>query len=63
VLPDLVTRNDAGELLTVRYDQLMPLLLSEVQAQRRELETERKKNAELEEKITELKRLGARQSQ
>ena len=45
--PDLVTRTDNGEVLTVRYDQLVPLLLNELQRQHR-------KNEELEARLAKL---------
>jgi hypothetical protein len=35
--PDLVTRNARGEVESVRYQNLTPLLLNEVQHQQREL--------------------------
>ncbi len=37
VMPQLVVHDDQGEINTVRYDQLVPLLLNEVQQLRKEL--------------------------
>jgi len=38
IYPELVIRDDAGTIQGVRYDELAPLLLSEVQQQQRELQ-------------------------
>ena len=38
IYPELVIRDDAGAIQGVRYDELAPLLLSEVQQQQRELQ-------------------------
>jgi hypothetical protein len=37
VYPDLVTRSASGEVQTVKYQELIPLLLNELQRQRQEL--------------------------
>jgi len=41
VYPDLVIRDETGKIQGVRYDELAPILLKEVQQQRRALQTER----------------------
>jgi hypothetical protein len=40
VYPDLVVRNEAGEVETVQYHKLTPMLLNEVQRLRRELDAQ-----------------------
>ena len=40
VYPELVTRNEAGEIEGVRYEALTPLLLKEVQGQHQQLATQ-----------------------
>ena len=50
VYPELVIRDDAGKVQGVRYDELAPMLLNEVQSQRREL-------AELKRETADLKRM------
>ena len=40
VYPDLVIRNAAGTIQGVRYDELAPLLLNEVQQQQHEMQSE-----------------------
>jgi Chaperone of endosialidase len=42
VYPDLVARNKDGEVETVMYQFLAPMLLNEVQKQRREIDEQRK---------------------
>jgi hypothetical protein len=37
VYPELVMRTAAGEVQTVRYQELIPMLLNELQRQQREL--------------------------
>lgn len=43
VMPELVVRDEHGEILTVRYNELIPLLLNEVQQLRREVNELRNK--------------------
>src|SRR6185295_6406764 len=38
VLPELVTRTAAGEVQTVRYQELIPMLLNELQRQQQEFQ-------------------------
>jgi hypothetical protein len=40
--PELVIRDDTGEIQGVRYDELAPMLLNEVQQQRVELEAQQR---------------------
>jgi hypothetical protein len=47
VYPELVIRDDAGKIQGVRYDELAPLLLNEVQSQGRELAELKRQTAEL----------------
>jgi hypothetical protein len=42
VYPDLVVRNDKGEIDSVQYHELAPMLLNELQKQHREIEALRK---------------------
>src|SRR5262249_34842049 len=62
VYPELVTRNAKGEIEGVRYDELTPLLLNELQhqqqvqaQQRQELETLQAQNARQQEGIAALR--------
>lgn len=59
VYPELVTRNEAGAIEGVRYEELTPMLLNEVQKQQRalasqraEIEMLRQQFAQLREKVT-----------
>jgi cell division FtsZ-interacting protein ZapD len=45
VYPELVIRNETGRIDGVRYDELAPMLLNEVQQQQRKLAAEAEKNA------------------
>ncbi len=49
VYPELVVRDDAGNIEGVRYDRLAPILLSEVQEQQRQLGDLKQQLAELQE--------------
>lgn len=51
VYPDLVTRDSSGRIQGVRYDELAPLLLTEVQEQRREMTRQAEKLALRDEKL------------
>jgi hypothetical protein len=54
VYPDLVVNNAAGQVETVQYHKLTPMLLNEVQQQRRELDSLLAHNAALEEQVRQL---------
>jgi hypothetical protein len=43
VYPELVIRDDTGKIQGVRYDELAPLLLSEVQQQRKAFAAQNKR--------------------
>jgi hypothetical protein len=45
VYPDLVIRNESGRIDGVRYDELAPMLLNEVQQQKRQMVTQAEVNA------------------
>jgi hypothetical protein len=47
VYPDLVTRTASGEVQTVKYQELIPMLLNELQRQRQALQSQQKELAEL----------------
>jgi hypothetical protein len=47
VYPDLVIRGDSGQIDGVRYDELAPLLLNEVQQQATELRKLKRQMVEL----------------
>jgi len=47
VYPDLVTRTASGEVQTVKYQELIPMLLNELQRQHRALQSQQKELAEL----------------
>ena len=61
VYPDLVVRNKDGEVETVQYHKLTPMLLNEVQKQRHELEEQklqqRDQNLKLEARLAALEAL------
>jgi hypothetical protein len=44
IYPELVIRNDQGRIQGVRYDELAPMLLNEVQQQRRDLKELKRAN-------------------
>jgi hypothetical protein len=47
VYPDLVTRTASGEVQTVKYQELIPMLLNELQRQHQALQSQQKELAEL----------------
>jgi hypothetical protein len=47
VYPELVIRNEAGQAEGVRYEELAPMLLNEVQQQQRELRALKQQVAQL----------------
>lgn len=53
VYPDLVIRDEHGGIQGVRYDELAPLLLNEVQRQRRILDTQAEKLQEIQRQLAE----------
>ena len=55
VYPDLVVRDEAGTIQGVRYDELAPILLNEVQQQRQELNAEVKQRRDMQLQLEELK--------
>ncbi len=56
VYPELVTRNKDGEVETVMYQFLTPMLLNEVQKQRRRIEEQQAENATLRDQLEKLTR-------
>jgi len=60
VAPDLVIYDDAGDPYTVRYEQLVPLLLNELQEQEAEIDELQAKVAELDELRALVDRIGTR---
>lgn len=57
VYPELVIRDAAGAIQGVRYDELAPMLLNEVQQQRHALDSEAAQRRTMERELTELRRL------
>ena len=55
VLPELVIRDDAGTIQGVRYDELAPMLLNEVQQQQKEAREQQEKLAAQASELGELK--------
>jgi trimeric autotransporter adhesin len=53
VFPDLVIRNESGEIEGVRYDELAPILLKEVQQQQRVLADQKEKLATDDQKLAD----------
>jgi hypothetical protein len=51
VYPDLVVRNESGRIDSVRYDELAPVLLNEVQQQQRKMTAQEVKSAAQAERI------------
>ncbi len=54
IYPELVTRNAKGEIEGVRYEELTPLLLNEVQRQQQAIATQQARSARQEQKIETL---------
>jgi hypothetical protein len=54
VAPDLVARNNDGEIETVYYDKVYAMMLNELQAQRRVIESQKKDLIQLESRLAEL---------
>jgi endosialidase-like protein len=59
VYPELVTRDESGTIQGVRYDELAPMLLNEVQQQRRTLAAQEQKLQEMERQLAHLQQLKA----
>jgi hypothetical protein len=59
VYPELVTRDESGTIQGVRYDELAPMLLNEVQQQRRTLAAQEQKLQEMERQLADLQQLKA----
>jgi hypothetical protein len=57
VFPELVVRDEAGKIEGVRYDELAPMLLNEVQQQQRKLATQTEQLAGLKQRFAELQKL------
>lgn len=55
VYPDLVARSADGQIETVKYQVLTPMLLNELQRQEKELNAQRAEIEALREQISELK--------
>ena len=55
VYPDLVARNSDGQIETVKYQVLTPMLLNEVQRQQAEIESQMEQIRLLQQQITELR--------
>jgi hypothetical protein len=54
VYPELVTRDETGEIDSVRYEELAPLLLNEVRRQQAELEAQACELREVREQLAQL---------
>jgi hypothetical protein len=59
VYPELVTRDESGTIQGVRYDELAPMLLNEVQQQQRRLAAQEQKLREMERQLADLRQVGA----
>ena len=60
VYPELVTRGASGEVETVRYHEIIPMLLNEVQHQQRQLATQARQLATQAQELAALKAQNAR---
>ena len=60
VYPELVTRGASGEVETVRYHEVIPMLLNEVQHQQRQLATQARQLATQAQELAALKAQNAR---
>jgi len=63
VYPELVTRNASGAVEAVRYHEMMPLLLNELQHQQRQLGAQARQLAELQAQNARLRAAVAQQQQ
>lgn len=57
IYPELVIRDDAGKIQGVRYDELAPMLLNEVQQQKTQLSEQGAEIRDMREQVAELKRI------
>jgi hypothetical protein len=57
VFPELVVRDEAGKIEGVRYDELAPMLLNEVQQQQQQLATQAEQLGELKQQFAKLQEL------
>jgi hypothetical protein len=57
VYPELVIRNEAGRIDGIRYDELAPMLLNEVQQQQRKIDAQAAEIRDLKQQLAELKGL------
>jgi trimeric autotransporter adhesin len=57
VYPDLVVRDKDGQIETVKYQKLAPMLLNELQKQASKIEQQAEQNRQLEERVTALEKL------
>jgi trimeric autotransporter adhesin len=57
IYPDLVIRDDAGNIEGVRYDELAPILLGEIQQQKRRIDEQTAKIEELRQQFAKLEEL------
>jgi hypothetical protein len=57
VYPELVIRDEAGKIQGVRYDELAPMLLNEVQRQRAQLQQQAAQLQDTWQQLTDLKQL------
>jgi hypothetical protein len=57
VYPELVIRDEAGKIQGVRYDELAPMLLNEVQRQRAQLQQQAAQLQDTRQQLTDLKQL------
>ena len=54
VYPELVIRDDAGRIEGVRYEELAPMLLKEVQHQQRTIASQERELQEMRQQLAEL---------
>jgi trimeric autotransporter adhesin len=57
VYPELVIRNEAGRIDGIRYDELAPMLLNEVQQQQRKIDAQAAEIRDVKQQLAELKGL------
>jgi hypothetical protein len=57
IYPELVIRDDAGKIQGVRYDELAPMLLNEVQQQKAQLREQGAEIKSMREQVAELRRI------
>jgi hypothetical protein len=57
VYPELVIRDDAGKIQGIRYDELAPMLLNEMQRQQQKIATQEARAAAQDAEIRDLKKL------